>query len=256
MLVHETRHVRRFVVRIEPGEDVTASLQRFAKADLYRAGWVRGRGILEWAELATWDGGTWSTFATLSTNTTEFSVGPTSDPIGFGSSSSNAPLLVAGRSSTTATLRHFSFNGTTFTPAGTFSNIVEARTFSSLSGGGGGGPMWRRQTGAVEYYCAVSCGAGPYAVAPSSTSFDVASNPQTPLVVVGAAGQLELRIADNNFPLQPGPLRGGMPSTPLNNDPFCFADRPELATFDGRFVVAWQERCGAGPWKVYLRFAE
>lgn len=55
MLVHETRQVRRFVLRLEPGEDVTASLQRFAKADLYRAGWVRGRGVLEWAELASFD---------------------------------------------------------------------------------------------------------------------------------------------------------------------------------------------------------
>lgn len=56
MLAQETRHVRRFVVRLEPGEDLVASLTRFAQADLYRAGWVRGRGLLEWAELASWDG--------------------------------------------------------------------------------------------------------------------------------------------------------------------------------------------------------
>ncbi len=56
MLAHETRHVRRFVVRLEPGEDLLASLTRFAQADLYRSGWVRGRGLLEWAELSSWDG--------------------------------------------------------------------------------------------------------------------------------------------------------------------------------------------------------
>jgi hypothetical protein len=56
--------------------------------------------------------------------------------------------------------------------------------------------------------------------------------------------------------VQAGPLRMGMPSNVLNNDPMCFADRPEIVAFDGRFAVAWQERCGAGPWKVYLRIAE
>ena len=56
MLAQETRHVRRFVVRMEPGEDLVASLARFAQADGYRAGWVRGRGLLEWAELASFDG--------------------------------------------------------------------------------------------------------------------------------------------------------------------------------------------------------
>lgn len=56
MLVHEARHVRRFLVRVEPGEDVVASLARLAKSDLYRAGWVRGRGLVDWAELAAFDG--------------------------------------------------------------------------------------------------------------------------------------------------------------------------------------------------------
>jgi predicted DNA-binding protein with PD1-like motif len=56
MLVHESRHVRRFLLRIEPGEDVVASLARLARSELHRAGWVRGRGIVEWAELAAFDG--------------------------------------------------------------------------------------------------------------------------------------------------------------------------------------------------------
>jgi uncharacterized protein len=56
MLVQESRHVRRFVIRLEPGEDVVASLARLAKSELYRAGWVRGRGLLEWAELSSFDG--------------------------------------------------------------------------------------------------------------------------------------------------------------------------------------------------------
>jgi predicted DNA-binding protein with PD1-like motif len=56
MLIHESRHVRRFLLRIEPGEDVVASLGRLARSELHRAGWVRGRGIVEWAELAAFDG--------------------------------------------------------------------------------------------------------------------------------------------------------------------------------------------------------
>ncbi len=97
---------------------------------------------------------------------------------------------------------------------------------------------------------------GPYAVVPSATSFDIATNQPWAMLPISVAGQLELRTADNGFTRQPGVLRGGMPSTTINNNPTCFADRPEVATFDGRFVVAWQERCGAGPWKVYLRYAE
>lgn len=53
--VVETRHVRRFVVRIEPGEDVVASLEKLAKSELFRAGWARGRGVVAWADIATWD---------------------------------------------------------------------------------------------------------------------------------------------------------------------------------------------------------
>lgn len=208
-------------------------------------------------KLATWDGGTWSTFATLSTDTVEFSAGPTSDPIGFGSSAGNAPLIIAGRSSTSGTLRYFGFNGSTFSASGALGGpFVDARTFSVNSGGGGGGPMWVRQNGAVEYLCTIGCSAGPYGLATGASSFDVATNQQTPMLAVATGGLLELRIVDNSSTRQPGPIRNGMPSTMLNNDPSCFADRPELATFDGRFVVAWQERCGAGPWKVYLRFAE
>jgi hypothetical protein len=211
-------------------------------------------------KLATWDGGTWSTFATLSTDTTEFSIGPGSDPIGFGSSSASYPFMVVGRSSTTNTLRAFSFDGTGFFPfAGTVSsNVTEARTFSRENGFAG--PLLRLQSGALAFGCTIGCGLfTPVTAAPSSTSFDGVTSPVTPLYVVAAAGQLELRSLDypsTTNSIRPGPLRAGVPSTTLNNNPLCFADRPELATFDARFVVAWQERCGTGPWKVYLRYAE
>jgi len=55
MLVFESRHVRRFVVRIERGEDVVASLKKLAMSERVRAAWVRGTGLCEWVELTDWD---------------------------------------------------------------------------------------------------------------------------------------------------------------------------------------------------------
>lgn len=55
MLAFENRHVRRFVLRIERGEDVVASLKRFAENERIRAAWIRGTGVCEWVELTEWD---------------------------------------------------------------------------------------------------------------------------------------------------------------------------------------------------------
>ncbi len=55
MIVMESRHGRRFVVRIERGEDVVATLKKLAQSERVRAAWVRGTGLLEWVELTDWD---------------------------------------------------------------------------------------------------------------------------------------------------------------------------------------------------------
>lgn len=55
MIVMESRHGRRFVVRIDRGEDVVASLKKLAQSERIRAAWVRGTGLCEWAELTDWD---------------------------------------------------------------------------------------------------------------------------------------------------------------------------------------------------------
>lgn len=55
MLVFESRHVRRFVVRIERGEDVVATLKKLAQSERFRAAWIRGTGLCEWVELTDWD---------------------------------------------------------------------------------------------------------------------------------------------------------------------------------------------------------
>lgn len=55
MIVMESRHGRRFVVRIDRGEDVVASIKKLAQSERVRAAWVRGTGLCEWAEVTDWD---------------------------------------------------------------------------------------------------------------------------------------------------------------------------------------------------------
>lgn len=55
MIAVESRHTRRFVVRLERGEEVIASLRRLAQSERFRAAWIRGTGLCEWAEVTEWD---------------------------------------------------------------------------------------------------------------------------------------------------------------------------------------------------------
>ena len=55
MIVMESRHGRRFVVRVDRGEDVVASIKKLAQSERIRAAWVRGTGLCEWAEVTDWD---------------------------------------------------------------------------------------------------------------------------------------------------------------------------------------------------------
>lgn len=76
----------------------------------------------------------------------------------------------------------------------------------------------------------------PLPVQPPGTVF---ANPNGLLSPYADDGGLRLREDDNG--LIPGPLRNGMPSTMSNNDPSCWADRPELFSLEAR-MVAWRER--------------
>ena len=55
MIVNESRIGRRLVVLLHRGEEVSATLRRLCERENIRSAWVRGRGVLEWAELAEWD---------------------------------------------------------------------------------------------------------------------------------------------------------------------------------------------------------
>lgn len=55
MIVFESRLVRRFVGRLERGEEVIATLRQHCEGERVRGAWIRGAGILEWVELMEWD---------------------------------------------------------------------------------------------------------------------------------------------------------------------------------------------------------
>jgi predicted DNA-binding protein with PD1-like motif len=55
MIVFESRLVRRFVGRLERGEEVLATLRQLCEQERIRAAWIRAAGILEWVDLVEWD---------------------------------------------------------------------------------------------------------------------------------------------------------------------------------------------------------
>lgn len=55
MIVFESRIARRFVGRLERGEEVIQTLQQLCEHERIRSAWLHGAGILEWVELTEWD---------------------------------------------------------------------------------------------------------------------------------------------------------------------------------------------------------
>ncbi|AKF06471.1 PPC domain-containing DNA-binding protein [Sandaracinus amylolyticus] len=55
MIVFESRIARRFVGRLERGEEVIATLRQLCEHERIRAAWIHGAGMLEWVELTEWD---------------------------------------------------------------------------------------------------------------------------------------------------------------------------------------------------------
>jgi predicted DNA-binding protein with PD1-like motif len=55
MIVFESRHARRFVGRLERGEDLVGSLRALAERERVKAAWVSATGLVEWAEVTDWD---------------------------------------------------------------------------------------------------------------------------------------------------------------------------------------------------------
>ncbi len=55
MIVFESRIARRFVGRLERGEEVIQTLAQLCEHERIRSAWIHGAGILEWVELTEWD---------------------------------------------------------------------------------------------------------------------------------------------------------------------------------------------------------
>lgn len=55
MIVFESRLVRRFVGRLERGEEIVATLAQLCEHERIRSAWVRAAGIFEWVELTEWN---------------------------------------------------------------------------------------------------------------------------------------------------------------------------------------------------------
>ena len=89
------------------------------------------------------------------------------------------------------------------------------------------------------------------------THYDLIARGRSWVVAVVEAGDLKLitRGETGNIVQLPGPPRGGLPSPPpvLDYDTACETAWPRLGFVQDALVVTWQERCAAGPWKVYAR---
>lgn len=211
--------------------------------------------------VATLDGGTWSTVATMSTNTTEYAVVAAGDPLVVPALPSATGYYLAAKGSTSGQARIFnSVNGTTFFSDGPYGTSADriADMRPAMQGASFGLMLVLLQSGALQSGCWGQGTCGLNALMSGVTNFDTAgSNGSTSIYIAASlGGTLELYVlgGGQNMPVRvPGPLRAGLPSTMLNNDPSCFADRPELFVLEGMLFVVWEERCAPGPWKVYVR---
>ncbi len=211
-------------------------------------------------KLAGLDGGVWTYQSTISTDTVEYSVGPTSDPLLSPSAPTAPGFYVMARSSTSGSARvFFSSNGNAWSAGSSFvsgggDRVTDVRGL--LFGGNSGVGLVLRQSGLLQGFCegAGTCGLNQWL--PTVGTFDAVAGAPSAFIVAATGGVLELYLGPGASVRMPGPIRNGMPSTMLNNNPACFADRPELFITEGLLFVTWQERCAPGPWRVYLRALE
>jgi hypothetical protein len=200
----------------------------------------------------------------LSMSAADFPGDSASDPLvaaGAGSPGNN--MFAAARTSKTGQLRYFEnavSTGVWSTDCCGVSSgnaVMEVRVSPGVSNVFA---TYLRAGGALEtalFGGGVSNGATNFVPQPV-TGYDAVNDP-TPsqmYFATSANGQLQLQAwqlpGSGSWTYFPGP-DGGTVAPYLNNDPTCWADQPEMALLYGKLYVTWQERCGAGPWKVYVR---
>ncbi|MCU0695762.1 MAG: carboxypeptidase regulatory-like domain-containing protein [Myxococcaceae bacterium] len=205
------------------------------------------------------DGGAWTTASLITTNLAEYPTDAVSDPFVFGNASLGARPMVVLKSSKSENQR-VSINGPPWGPLVSAGTGPETRVTTMMENYPAAAFVFTlRPSGAIDELITGSVNNAFSNVVTGVTSFDALSNYSSIWLATAASGVLELRTVNFGAPSPvrvAGPLRGGMPGFALNHDVACEAARPELAMTDGRLFVAWQERCGAGPWRVYVRALE
>jgi hypothetical protein len=202
------------------------------------------------------DGGAWVTASTIVTNATEYPTDVTATPFAYGFQQAGGPVMVILKSGRNT--NHFTSNNNTppWTSPAALGPAVEARVVGESPSPTLNYAMWLAPAGTLEVRTLNGNVAMP---ATGVSSFDAIINPSIYMVALVIGGQLELRFKGNGLtlPRVAGVNRNGVPGFSLNNDPSCEAARPELATTETwGLIVTWQERCGVGPWRVYVRALE
>lgn len=82
------------------------------------------------------------------------------------------------------------------------------------------------------------------------TAMDVFNDVNSSWTATIENGQLAIYARPSNMFL---PMQGPNQSS-FNNDPTCTADSPTIQRAGEHLVVAWQEKCGAGPWRAWMRW--
>ncbi len=210
-------------------------------------------------------GGSWNTAAAtvLSNNTTDFSWDASSFPIVAADAVSGVTdTYVIARTSKSGEVRVFQKSRTSGTwssvgnlgTGGTTNKVLDARIMTGKDYPTAAWAAMLRQDGSVNVTLFGSVNNGWTPIASGATGIDVAYEPSFIWLAAAVNGQIELRsqqLGSGQWLMQPGP-RGGT-NYSLNNDTSCTADKPQMALLKDRIYVTWQEKCGAGPWKVYLR---
>lgn len=205
----------------------------------------------------TFDGGAWLPASVIATNATDYATTAGSTPFAYGSMvSGGVPMVVLKQSQNS---NHSTVTNTppwTAPSLGFLGSAVEARVTSIPESPNQNLTQWLSATGNLT----LRSGNGNVNVAAANvSSFDSLPTSRMYLVALVTAGQLELRYLGNGLtlPRVAGVTRDGGAGFSLNADPSCEAARPELATDPWwRVYVTWQERCGSGPWRVYIRALE
>lgn len=194
----------------------------------------------------------------ISSNTTLYAATGAGEPHPVGMATSAGDVAVAVRTNTPADLHVFrkAFGASSWTLYDLNEGVPVDMRFCLMTPGGSSG-MWLASLNTAGVAQAVLFGGpnnGNTYASVLGTGIDCLSSPSSRLwAATTANGELRLWSdfsPPNNFP---GVVRGGMPSGTLNHNPLCVAEAPELSINGNNLIVAWQERCGTGPWKSYVR---